>query len=140
MKNILTLIILSNAAIGAAIGDDNIYGPGGENLGPNGNPFLMNPQTGKGYNSDNDGAWGTDGTRLNRAGQSNTYFGSDGGIYEQQGNQIRQIGGFKQQQDNEDYQDNDDYQDNGNSNGGGNQKQYIDPTSRLNGNRFVPWH
>jgi len=63
--------------------------------------FKINPETGQGYNTDSNGAWSTDGTRLNKAGNSDTYFGSDGGTYEQQGNQIRQIGGFQsQQQDN----------------------------------------
>jgi hypothetical protein len=62
--------------------------------------FKINPETGQGYNTDSNGAWSTDGTRLNKAGNSDTYFGSDGGTYEQQGNQIRQIGGFQPQQQN----------------------------------------
>lgn len=64
--------------------------------------YKINSETGQGYNTDSNGAWSTDGTRLNKAGNSDTYFGSDGGTYEQQGNQIRQIGGFQppQQQNN----------------------------------------
>jgi hypothetical protein len=65
--------------------------------------FKINPETGQGYNTDKNGAWGTDGIRLNRAGNSSTYFGSDGGVYEQQGNQIRQIGGFQSQQNNNNF-------------------------------------
>jgi hypothetical protein len=57
--------------------------------------FKIDPATGRSYNTDGNGAWGTDGTRLNKAGNSGTYFGSDGGVYQQQGNQITQIGGFK---------------------------------------------
>jgi len=80
--------------------------------------FKINPETGQGYNTDSNGAWSTDGTRLNRAGDSNTYFGSDGGTYEQQGNQIRQIGGFKPQQQQQ--------QQNNNFNNGSNNRRQND--------------
>jgi len=54
----------------------------------------------------------------------------------QQGNQIRQIGVFKPQPNNEDYQDDN----NSSSRIDGNQPRYIDPKSRLNGNGIVPCH
>lgn len=98
--------------------------------------MMTNPENGQIYVKDDKGAYTNDGTRLNKAGNSDTYFGTDGGIYEQQGNQIRQIGGFKPQQNNEAYQDDN----NSNSRMNGNQTRYIDPKSRLNGNGIVPWH
>ena len=73
--------------------------------------YKINPNGG-GYNTDDNGAWSTDGTRLNQAGPGNdTYFGTDGGIYQREGNTIRQTGGF-QDSDKDDYGDNysdDDY-------------------------------
>jgi hypothetical protein len=99
--------------------------------------MMTNLENGQIYITDDRGAYTNDGTRLNRAGNSDIYFGTDGGTYQQQGNQIRQIGGFPPPPQ----QNNEVYRNNGNSgNGSGNQTNYSDPTSRLNGNRFVPWH
>jgi glutaredoxin len=42
MKNFFVILVLFGSLLGLVRGDDNIYGPGGVNLGPNGNPELLN--------------------------------------------------------------------------------------------------
>jgi len=41
MKDLLVILVLLSATVGFVRSDDNIYGPGGVNLGPNGNPDLL---------------------------------------------------------------------------------------------------
>jgi hypothetical protein len=55
---------------------------------------LTDSRTGQAYIADDNGVYSTDNTRLNRAGDS--YFGTDGSIYEQQGDILIQVGGPKQ--------------------------------------------
>lgn len=41
MKKLLVISVLYSSAIGFVIGDSNIYGPGGVNLGPDGDPESL---------------------------------------------------------------------------------------------------
>jgi hypothetical protein len=49
MKTLLVILVLLGSMVGFVRGDPNIYGPGGVNLGPNGNPeqLLQNLQQDK---------------------------------------------------------------------------------------------